>query len=586
MLLIACVTNSLTAQDVMVIEKTDNTTVKYNVDDIKRVYFEKQQSTEGGVTFNPCTETGGNSSTSISGLTSDGVTISVMVSGINMNTALSRLYSYNYTIYIGTNKSVLSTNYLRKKSGILSSNKIISETFTGLSGNTTYYYVIYVTVSYRYTNLNTYTSDIGSFTTLNSIIAPTFNVMTYDITDIGETTAKAQAYFEIKNAVKDYVVGFFISTNSIPTSANAIKNYTKNLSSTNYANELYANITELTSGTKYYVRPYIYYDGSYHYGSITSFTTKSLSQTFNISNSGATDITKTSANVYAIFDIKNAAKAYRIGFFVSTNSTPTSANAIKDAYKNMTDANYSKMTSEKIDNLKPGTKYYVRPYILYDGTYHYGTISSFTTKSDDPAPVTKGTLNGHDWVDLGLPSGTKWATCNVGATRPEGYGDYFAWGETSTKAKSDYTRNKYKYYDSSTGKYKDIGTNISGTSYDAARSKWGSSWRMPTIDEWCELRDYCTRTKDTVNGVKGTRITGKNGNSIFLPWAGWCVEGYNDDNSPNGKGYFYDCHWGNYWASTIYKGTANGGDWMLLDWDIQVLDRYRENGLTIRAVWK
>lgn len=385
MLLIACVTNSMMAQDVMVIEKTDNTTVKYNVDDIKRVYFEKQQS--GGVTFNPCTETGENSSTSISGLTSDGVTISVKVSGITYNALLR----YSYTIYIGTEKSVSSSNYVYKRSGNLTSNLIISESFTGLSSNTTYYYVIYVTVTLL-NNGRPYTSDIGWFTTLNSIITPTFNVTTYDVTDIGETTAKARAYFEVKNAVKDYVVGFFISTNSIPTSANSIKINPKNLSDTNYANALFLNVKDLSPGTKYYVRPYIYYDGSYHYGSITSFTTKSLSQTFNISNSGATDITKTSANVYAIFDIKNAAKAYRIGFFVSTNSTPTSANAIKDAYKNMTDANYSKMTSEKVDNLKPGTTYYVRPYILYDGTYHYGTITSFTTKSDTPELIVSDVL--------------------------------------------------------------------------------------------------------------------------------------------------------------------------------------------------
>jgi len=571
MLLIACVTNSMMAQDVMVIEKTDNTTVKYNVDDIKRVYFEKQQS---GVSFNPCTETGENSSTGVSGLTSDGVTISVMISGIN----ISMLMRYSYIVYIGTDKSVSPSNYLYKRSGNLASNLIISETFTGLSSNTTYYYVIYVHYAYFVGRLDLsrdYPSDIGSFTTLNSIITPTFNVTTYDVTDIGETTAKAQAYFEVKNAVKDYVVGFFISTNSIPTSANAIKNYTKKLSDTNFANELYANITELTSGTKYYVRSYIYYDGSYHYGSITSFTTKSLSQTFNISDNGATDITKTSANVYAIFTIKNAAKAYRIGFFVSTNSTPTSANAIKDAYKNMTDANYSKMTSDKVENLKPGTTYYVRPYILYDGTYHYGTITSFTTKSDDPAPdPIRGTLNGHEWVDLGLPSGTKWATCNVGATRPEGYGSYFAWGETSTKSESDYTQKKYKYYDSSTGKYKDIGTDISGTSYDAARYQWGSSWRMPTYKEWQELDKNCTKKTEKINGIFGMRVTGKNGNSIFLAGAGTIIEGS-----------FWNEGLVLYWSATFAGGAYAYGSCLGSVSD-SMFEQNRCRGMAVRAVWK
>lgn len=120
-------------------------------------------------------------------------------------------------------------------------------------------------------------------------------------------------------------------------------------------------------------------------------------------------------------------------------------------------------------------------------------------------------------VDLGLS--VKWACCNVGADVPEGYGGYYAWGETEEK--SDYTRKNYKYYNSSTGGFNNIGSSISGTSYDVAHVKWGGSWRMPTLDEIKELINNCSWEWTTVNGVSGQKVTGPNGNSIFLPAAGF-----------------------------------------------------------------
>lgn len=119
-------------------------------------------------------------------------------------------------------------------------------------------------------------------------------------------------------------------------------------------------------------------------------------------------------------------------------------------------------------------------------------------------------------VDLGLS--VKWACCNVGAESPEGYGGYYAWGETEEK--SNYTWENYKYYNSSTGDFNNIGSNISGTSYDVAHVKWGGSWRMPTWDEINELCYMCSWEWTSVNGVSGQKVTGPNGNSIFLPAAG------------------------------------------------------------------
>ena len=140
--------------------------------------------------------------------------------------------------------------------------------------------------------------------------------------------------------------------------------------------------------------------------------------------------------------------------------------------------------------------------------------------------ITSGIADGHEWVDLGLPSGTKWATCNVGADSPEDYGDYFAWGETEPK--SSYNESNYTY-----------------SNNDAANANWGGDWRMPTKTEQEELLNsyYTTSIWTTQNKVKGYKITSnKNGNTIFLPAAG---RRSNTDLTHVGS-------YGYYWSSTLY----------------------------------
>ena len=122
-------------------------------------------------------------------------------------------------------------------------------------------------------------------------------------------------------------------------------------------------------------------------------------------------------------------------------------------------------------------------------------------------------------IDLGLPSGTKWACCNVGANKPEAYGDYYAWGETQTK--STYNRLTYKHYNGTEESCRNLGSDIAGTQYDVAHVKWGGSWVMPSEAQQDELRNNCTSEWTTKNGVNGRIFRGKNGNSIFLPAAGY-----------------------------------------------------------------
>ena len=166
-----------------------------------------------------------------------------------------------------------------------------------------------------------------------------------------------------------------------------------------------------------------------------------------------------------------------------------------------------------------------------------------------------GTYNGHDYVDLGLWSGTLWATCNVGADTPGEHGDHFAWGETQPKAA--YTDSNYIYskggYDQFTKYctkpefgYNGFTDNLKTLepSDDAATVNWGEGWRTPTISEWIELVTKCSHTFTTINGVNVCVFTGRNGNSISLP-----VRGRIGD----AKSSIED-DIGNYWSTSLNKG--------------------------------
>ncbi len=151
-------------------------------------------------------------------------------------------------------------------------------------------------------------------------------------------------------------------------------------------------------------------------------------------------------------------------------------------------------------------------------------------KKEEPEEVHS--INSHEYVDLGVS--VKWATCNVGAVKPEEYGDYFAWGETEPK--EEYTEENSIFYGDKT-----IGNIAGNVQYDAARANWGSSWRLPTIDEMKELLENCKHKWVKQNGVEGRLFTSKkNGKSIFLPAAGFRY----------GSSLNFAGEYGNYWGAT------------------------------------
>ena len=193
----------------------------------------------------------------------------------------------------------------------------------------------------------------------------------------------------------------------------------------------------------------------------------------------------------------------------------------------------------------------------------------------------------HEWVDLGLSSGTLWATCNVGASSPEEYGDYFAWGEISPKYCYDWSTYKWcngsvitmtKYCTRSScgdNGFVDNKTELDPED-DAAYVNWGASWRIPTQEQYQELFEQCKKTWTTQNGVNGYVVTGPNGNTLFLPAAGsrW------SDSLDNAGTYGY------YWSSTLPSSSpyaALGLFFSLGEWyDLNAYNRY--NGFAVRAV--
>ena len=193
----------------------------------------------------------------------------------------------------------------------------------------------------------------------------------------------------------------------------------------------------------------------------------------------------------------------------------------------------------------------------------------------------------HTYIDLGLPSGTLWATCNVGADTPEDYGDYFAWGETQPK--DTYNWSTYQYCN---GSYNTLTKYCNNSSYgyngftddlttllpedDAATANWGNGWRMPTQAEWQELLDNTTVTWTQQNGVNGPLFTAANGNSLFLPAAGYRWDGE-----------LYDAGaYGRYWSSSLYTDYPYDA-WSLYFYsgNAYVDDNYlRNSGFSVRPV--
>ena len=398
----------------------------------------------------------------------------------------------------------------------------------GLKDASTYYV--------RYEISNRWSSkmvdDVSEF---NTIPYTTPTVQTNEVTDVTYNSAIVGGTIKENGGQEIKECGIVYSKSPNPT----IENSTKVES--NITKEAYTcTLTNLDFATTYYVRAYAINEKGTAYGEEVSFTTKQLF-TPTIVTTQPTNVAYNSATVGGNVTNDGGAEVTERGICYSTSANPTIANT-----KISNGSGIGAFTCNLTD-LQNETTYYVRAYAVNAKGTAYGEEVSFTTLK---APFE----NGHEYIDLGLS--VKWATMNVGANSPEEHGDYFAWGETQPKATYDWSTYKWcngsettltKYNTDSSYGTVDNKTQLD-LSDDAARANWGGSWRMPTKAEQDELRNNCTWTWTTENGVNGYKVTSKsNGNSIFLPAAG-----FRSASSLYEAGSF-----GYYWSSSLSTVTPN-----------------------------
>lgn len=375
-----------------------------------------------------------------------------------------------------------------------------------------------------------------------------------------------------------------------------------------------SSLTNLIPNTTYYVRAYATNIKGTAYGNEVSFTTLDIpSYTITVfanpDNGGTVTgggdfhygdsctVTATPANGYTFL------RWTENGSQVSINANYTfSVTGVRTLVAQFQQQNYTISVSANPTNC--GT-------VTGGGDFHYGDnctviatpVNGCTflmwTENDQQVSVNSNysfTVTGncnlvanfeaHEYVDLGLPSGTLWATCNIGATTPEGYGDYFAWGETSTKDGYDWHTYRYcnggattltKYCDDASYGYNGFIDNLTvlEESDDAAAVNWGAGWRMPTKEEWNELLSNTTKIWTTQHGVNGYLFTATNGRTLFLPAAG-----YYNMNDLNGDGKS-----GCYWSSSLNIDVPYNSGYLFFDsGNCSMSYHFRSHGRSVRPV--
>jgi len=425
-----------------------------------------------------------------------------------------------------------------------------SASITGLKGSTTYYVRAYA--------INSAGTSYGD--------QKTFTTQTPKEPTVVTSAAKAIEYTSVTiggNITDDG--GATITERGVCWSTSASPTISNNKKSIGWVTDDFStSITGLKAGTTYYVRAYAINSAGISYGDQKTFTTK-ISLPIVVT-SAASDITTTSVTLGGNITDAGRATVTERGVCWSTSASPTIFSNKKSIGSGIGSF------SASITGLNAGITYYVCAYAINSAGTSYGEQKTFTTLAN--------INNGIEYVDLGLS--VKWATCNIGASKPEEYGSYYAWGETATKDYFDWST--YKYCNGSSSTLTKYCTSSSyGTvdykrtlekSDDIAYTKLGGKWRMPTDAEWKELRTKCTWKWTTENGVNGYKVTASNGTSIFLPAAGYREE----------SDLFDAGNYGDYWSSSLYEKYYA---W-ILRFGSSGLDRasvgLRDDGLSVRPV--
>lgn len=299
------------------------------------------------------------------------------------------------------------------------------------------------------------------------------------------------------------------------------------------------SFSNLSPATEYKYRSFVTYGGiTYYANKYNTFTTKEV---VDVTSTGeVSDIKGTSAVLSASVQTEgvDARDNVYVGLAWSATKDAISADGNLESRETSIQSVEDGVFTVSLNDLSEGTTYYFASFTLVGGVYVFSSVEEFTT---DVLRLETGA------VDLGLS--VKWASCNVGAKSPEEYGGYYAWGETEEK--TDYSWSTYKWCNGSSDKLTKYCTSSSYSTVDnkttldleddVAHVQWGGNWRMPTLDEIKELCDKCSWEWTTVNGIKGQKVTGPNGNSVFLPAAGCRF----------GTDVYYRGSSGNYWSATL-----------------------------------
>ncbi|MBQ6276815.1 MAG: hypothetical protein IJK62_08935 [Bacteroidales bacterium] len=326
--------------------------------------------------------------------------------------------------------------------------KLNGTTFTAslteLNPGTTYYYR-----AYAISNAGTAEGEIVRFATV-SAVAPTVLTVSVSAITVNSATLNGNITAEGSDPVTER--GFIYGTSETNLSQRAECG-----TGTGTFNKA---LTGLSASTTYYFKAYATSDAGTSYGEVMSFATTAPTAPI-VTTNDATNISGTGVTLNGNVTSDGGAMVTTRGFVYGTNQN--------NITQNITCGTGTGNMTYNLTGLTQGTRYYFKAYATNSAGTTYGEIKTFDTP---------GMINGHEYVDLGLPSGMRWATCNVGASSPEGYGTSCASGTSVT---------------------------------------WGGNWRTPTKSDLQELIGTCSSEWTTMNNVDGRKFTGPNGKSIFLP---------------------------------------------------------------------
>lgn len=382
-----------------------------------------------------------------------------------------------------------------------------------------------------YKSVNIITLDAADITTNSAVLRGNINL------DGKSITEKGFVVYTDENSVTEYDVAG------------------------NEIGEFYCQISELEDGAAYYYKAYMIVADETFYGEEKSFTTLeeiviTIPEVVTVS---VTEVTENTAILTGEVVSDGGAEVVERGFI--WNDHYDGEGSIEDFIVEV--GSGVGVFTYQLTGLQQNTEYYFLAYAINSEGEALGQNIYFTTLEGEEDNI----INGYEYVDLGLPSGLKWAVHNVGASAAEDYGDYYAWGEIETK--DSYTQQNSVTYGMPM-------EDISGDpQYDVARALWGETWRLPTRDEQKELLDNCTWEWTSQNGVNGYLVTGSNGNSIFLPAAG-----YKENSSHTEVGEY-----GYYWSSTPQSNSNLGAYYLYMSESSKLSYYYaRVAGQSVRAV--